>query len=242
MRRSILMWAVSAAVVTAAVLAVTTSEHQAPGGPLASALFVSSAGPLTFTIRRRREIATRSDAADGVERAVAARAAAAVFRDLLVILPAAVLVLVASPATSPVLLVVAVLVAALVDEGSGARPAAVRRSAGRSGVPARGAPGAPPPRRGRAGRASRREHAHDPGDRGRMAPSARRPGGGARAGGGCAGRAALPAARLTRVTAAGYPGAEATEGPDIHVDAGPSVVRGAGSRSARPSGARAPAG
>lgn len=124
MRRSILMWAVSAAVVTAVVLAVTTSEHQAPGGPLASALFVSSTGPLTFTIRRRREIATRSGAADGVERAVAARAAAAVFRDLLVILPAAVLVLVASPATSPVLLVVAVLVAALVDEG-------VRRASGR---------------------------------------------------------------------------------------------------------------
>lgn len=117
MRRFILMWAASAAVVTAVVLSVTASEHQSPWGVLASALFVSSAGPLTFIVRRRREIATRSDAADGVERAVAARAAAAVFRDMLVILPVAVLVLVASPTTSPVLLTVAVLVAALVDEG-----------------------------------------------------------------------------------------------------------------------------
>ncbi|MFT2752204.1 helix-turn-helix transcriptional regulator [Clavibacter sp. Sh2088] len=103
---------------------MTASEHRAPWGALASPLFVSSAGPLTFMIRRRREIATRSAAADGVERAIAARAAAAVFRDLLVILPAAVLVLVASPTTSPVLLAVTVFVAALVDEG-------FRRSSGR---------------------------------------------------------------------------------------------------------------
>jgi len=122
--RMILMCAASAAVVTAVVVSVTASEHQAPWGVLASALFVSSVGPLTFMVRRRREIATRSDAADGIERAVSARAAAAVFRDLLVILPVAVLVLVASPTTSPVLLTVAVLVAALVDEG-------IRRSSGR---------------------------------------------------------------------------------------------------------------
>ncbi|PPF57938.1 hypothetical protein C5C13_08925 [Clavibacter michiganensis] len=111
------MWAASAAVVTAVVLSVTASEHREPWGALASALFMSSAGPLASIAGRRREIATRSDAADGVERAVAARAAAAVFRDMLVILPVAVLVLVASPTTSPVLLTVAVLVAALVDEG-----------------------------------------------------------------------------------------------------------------------------
>lgn len=117
MRRLILMWAASAAVVTAVVLSVTASEHREPWGALASALFMSSAGPLASIAGRRREIATRSDAADGVERAVAARAAAAVFRDMLVILPVAVLVLVASPTTSPVLLTVAVLVAALVDEG-----------------------------------------------------------------------------------------------------------------------------
>jgi hypothetical protein len=79
-RRCILMWAVSAAVVTAVVLSVTASEHRAPWGALASALVVSSAGLVTYTVRRRREIATRSDAADGVERAVAARSAAAVFR------------------------------------------------------------------------------------------------------------------------------------------------------------------
>jgi putative transcriptional regulator len=111
------MWAASAAVVTAVVLSVTASEHREPWGALASALFMFSAGPLASIAGRRREIATRSDAADGVERAVAARAAAAVFRDMLVILPVAVLVLVASPTTSPVLLTVAVLVAALVDEG-----------------------------------------------------------------------------------------------------------------------------
>ena len=123
MRRIIVMGAASAAVVTAVVLSVTASEHREPWGALASALFVASAGPLTLVVRRRREIATRSDAADGVERAVAVRVAAAVFRDLLVILPAAVLVLVASPTTSPVLLTVAVVVAALVDAG-------IRRSSG----------------------------------------------------------------------------------------------------------------
>jgi DNA-binding XRE family transcriptional regulator len=123
-RRFILMWTASAVVVTAMVLSVTASQHRAPWGALASALFVSSAGPVMFLIRRRREIVTRSAAEDGVERAIAGRAAAAVFRDLLVILPAAVLVLVASPAASPVLLTVAVLVAALVDEG-------IRRSSGR---------------------------------------------------------------------------------------------------------------
>jgi DNA-binding XRE family transcriptional regulator len=128
-RRCILMWAVSAAVVTAVVLSVTASEHRAPWGALASALVVSSAGLVTYTVRRRREIATRSDAADGVERAVAARSAAAVFRDLLVILPAAVLVLVASPTTDPVLLSMAVLVAALVDEGI--RRSSDRRTTGR---------------------------------------------------------------------------------------------------------------
>jgi DNA-binding XRE family transcriptional regulator len=130
-RRCILMWAVSAAVVTAVVLSVTASEHRAPWGALASALVVSSAGLVTYTVRRRREIATRSDAADGVERAVAARSAAAVFRDLLVILPAAVLVLVASPTTDPVLLTMAVLVAALVDEGI--RRSSDRRATGRGG-------------------------------------------------------------------------------------------------------------
>jgi DNA-binding XRE family transcriptional regulator len=130
-RRCILMWAVSAAVVTAVVLSVTASEHRAPWGALASALVVSSAGLVTYTVRRRREIATRSDAADGVERAVAARSAAAVFRDLLVILPAAVLVLVASPTTDAVLLTMAVLVAALVDEGI--RRSSDRRSTGRGG-------------------------------------------------------------------------------------------------------------
>jgi DNA-binding XRE family transcriptional regulator len=130
-RRCILTWAVSAAVVTAVVLSVTASEHRAPWGALASALVVSSAGRVTYTVRRRREIATRSDAADGVERAVAARSAAAVFRDLLVILPAAVLVLVASPTTDPVLLSMAVLVAALVDEGI--RRSSDRRTTGRGG-------------------------------------------------------------------------------------------------------------
>ncbi|WP_440696703.1 helix-turn-helix transcriptional regulator [Clavibacter nebraskensis] len=132
MRRTILMWTASAVVVTAVVLSVTASEHRAPWGPLASALLVSSAGPLTYMIRRQREIATRSAADDGVERAIAARAAAAVFRDLLVILPGAVLVLVADPTTSPVLLAVAVLVATLVDErirrSSGSR--AIKRGGG----------------------------------------------------------------------------------------------------------------
>ncbi|MBF4617423.1 hypothetical protein ITJ44_04970 [Clavibacter sp. VKM Ac-2873] len=124
MRRIILMWAAAAVAITAVVVSVAASEHRPPWPLLASALFVSSAGPVQLLIRRRREIAMRCDAADGVERAEAARAAATVFRDLLVILPTAVLVLVASSTTSPVLLVVAVLVVALVDE-------AVRRASGR---------------------------------------------------------------------------------------------------------------
>ncbi|WP_254654534.1 helix-turn-helix transcriptional regulator [Clavibacter tessellarius] len=132
MPRIVIPWIAAAVGVSTIAVVLAVQHGRDPVAAVLPALVVLSSGPVGLVIRRRREMGSRSAAPGSVERAIASATQAAVFRDLLVGIPAAMLFQLVQPERPPITTFLLLLVAVLADHGL--RNIARLRACGRPGT------------------------------------------------------------------------------------------------------------
>ncbi|CAQ00263.1 helix-turn-helix transcriptional regulator [Clavibacter sepedonicus] len=117
MRRFVIPWAAVGVGVSVLAAVLAVQHGRDPVAAVVSALVVLSSGPIGLAIRHRRDGRSRAAASGSVERAIVACTQAAVFRDLLIAIPAAALLQLLRPGQPPIMTSLMLMVFALADYG-----------------------------------------------------------------------------------------------------------------------------